>query len=118
METKEAATKLAEALKARLQKATQKVWEIRVWENMGWHYSVHCGRINLNPTSLNKDPEYFCLISDDDRYPTAGAGIWASGASTHKDPIVALQVAFDAVLACKERLMVSFNKVEEMNNLI
>ena len=56
--TKDKATAAALALQKRM---TSKGWQIDVWENIGWHYSLYNGPIALHPGFNDR---YFTLMSE------------------------------------------------------
>lgn len=73
-----------------------KRWELRVWENMGWHYAVRNGPIDVHPAH---DGSYGCLVAesiDGD----GGSMLWSTNFS-HSDPN---KVAAHEVEAAREVL--------------
>lgn len=58
-------------------------WKIRIWENLGWHYSVETKRVSVSPSVVKG--EYFCLLkphyslfgSDNNRYRNPNAAVEA-----------------------------------------
>lgn len=50
-------------------------WRLRVHENIGWHYCVFRGPLQVVPSGPR---HYFCLLSDDPaaRHPMGGSGMW------------------------------------------
>lgn len=59
-------------------------WKLHVWENLGWHYSVHSGAISVHVSRrLGGVPTYWALMSDS--LPARG-GVACSGAMIWSDP--------------------------------
>jgi len=56
-------------------------WELRVWENSGWHYSVYNGCLNVHPAEPNG---FSCLLSSDVNV-NGGLAMWTTD-FTHEDP--------------------------------
>jgi hypothetical protein len=89
MKTKAEAKKAATNLRRRLGSG----WKIRMWENMGWHYSVSTagGRVSVSPSFLKNT--FFCMIS----LSLPGGGDIRCGKSSgrhFKDPWKAVDAAF------------------------
>lgn len=81
-----------------------KGWKLRVWENMGWHYSVVSGPISVHPTLWSDETYYFSMISDDPKRAGGGAGIWtSSGLATRKDPNQSVKVSYKIMDSVVER---------------
>ena len=57
-DTKELATVTG---KTQLVTMNGKGWELKVWQNMGWHWTLNNGYISVHETS---DHRYYCMISD------------------------------------------------------
>lgn len=58
-----------------LRRMKGKGWRLRVHENIGWHYSVYRGPLQLFPSGPR---HFFCLLSGNptDRPAMGGDGIW------------------------------------------
>lgn len=66
-----------------------KGWELRVWQNTGWHYEAANGPLTVQATSYMVGPtSYWCLLADDVyRYPGSGAVFWTDTKHpTFEDP--------------------------------
>ena len=58
-------------------------WRLRVWENLGWHYTVESPPFTVSPSGDYKEgrgkPRYFCLMADRlDRCGGTGSGMWTT----------------------------------------
>jgi len=74
MTTEKEANRKAEILKTQLKGDG---WTIRVWENIGWHYSLHnCGLSLMEEESVER-LEYWCLLASDLKYTGSGEIYWA-----------------------------------------
>lgn len=62
----------ARALVARLGKG----WHAHVWENLGWHYTVRRGPLQLSVSKYGKKPTYSCMLSDEPSGAVGGSMIW------------------------------------------
>lgn len=91
--TKTKAEKEAKWLQGRLGNG----WEIRVWENIGWHYS--CEKYNISVHSAHLGQTLFhALVSDTASTPGTGAGIWScSSGLWYSDPRDAVRSAVEQV---------------------
>lgn len=58
-------------------------WKVRVWENMGWHWSVFNG-----PVSVYSG--YWAMISSDIHNATYGSGAWSVDTVYRNDPRAAV----------------------------
>lgn len=93
MNTKAQALRAGKAL---LKKMKGYDWQVRVWENIGWHYEVHSGPVAVYPAGQGK---YFCLISDDPQKGGSGLGLWtAQNSPSRKDPNQAVEEAVALVV--------------------
>lgn len=90
--TKDQATSEARKLVKKLGKG----WKIRVWENMGWHYSAIAldGHLTVHPSSSGN--LYFCLLSDGD-YAGSGSCNWYD-AHHYEDPVEAVEATITLAL--------------------
>jgi hypothetical protein len=66
MNTKKEAEKLGQELLSHMK---GNGWELRIWENLGWHYSVTNNLLEVYPSSNGK---YFCLFG----YKSGGRPEW------------------------------------------
>lgn len=96
--TKAEATAKAKAL---LKRMTTKGWKIRVHENMGWHYNLINGPVNLYEYVLEiGKPHYSCLIGTENGGCGVGLALWTEEKAfkhpSSKDPnkCVARAVSF------------------------
>ena len=58
-------------------------WEIKVWENSGWHYYLTNGSLQLYPVTLSNQTKYYCLLSDNRNKPFGGSVIFRT--NHHKE---------------------------------
>jgi len=59
------ATKRADKVREELEALTDKKWEIRVWENCGWHSECKAGFIKIHiekPNQFHDEYQYSCWI--------------------------------------------------------
>ena len=70
-----AADRLLRALKG-------KGWKTRVYENLGWHYSVYNDYVTVYPVGPDS---YRCLMSDDIDC-RAGSRLWQDNLAYYRDP--------------------------------
>ncbi|MBD3405073.1 MAG: hypothetical protein GF411_02920 [Candidatus Lokiarchaeota archaeon] len=84
--TRAEATKKAEALKSRLQ---GQGWKIRVWENIGWHYSIENTHCNLTVSEFIG--KFGVSLSDERGYPGDPA-FWHDSDDYRDDPNEAIRV--------------------------
>jgi hypothetical protein len=80
MKTKAQAEKAGKKLLKRLK---GKGWKLRVWENIGWHYSARNGPINVYES--HTEGMYSCLLSDRLDDPIGGSALWTTE-FRNKDP--------------------------------
>jgi hypothetical protein len=68
-------------------------WKLRVWNNLGWHFSVYFGVCQIYQDIYGKDVSYSCLISSEphQRPGAAGGGPWTTRGISHKTPVAALE---------------------------
>lgn len=67
--TEELAKKRADQVKAMLPRKGQG-WTIRVWENLGWHWSLYNGPMSLYESNVLR--QFWCGISREMHYPEKG----------------------------------------------
>jgi len=74
--TKAQATKEAKKCLKLIDKEARKHWEVKVWENLGWHWSLDAldGLFCLCPSFKGTAP-YDCLLSNSD-HTHAGSCAW------------------------------------------
>jgi len=64
----------ANALKSKM---TGKGWKIRVWQNLGWHYSIYSGNVAIHPACAFKTKKYFACVSNlTDDPPVSALALW------------------------------------------
>lgn len=73
-----------------LKRMDTKGWTVRVWENMGWHYSISCGGLTIWPSS-GKPTSYHCLLSRN--RPGSGEVFWNTGCTGDPNELVHAQLA-------------------------
>lgn len=77
----------------KLHKTMGPEWSIRIWENLGWHYSLQRGPILL----YERDGKYSVLIDEEITNPTGGAAIWTENSNSYSDPKKAVLKAIERV---------------------
>lgn len=82
---------MAEAKAELLARTLGPDWTVRVWENLGWHYSVEspCGRLSVQPLT---DTNFIAFLGE----PGGIGGRWAEHGDTPQEAIdatVAVAVA-------------------------
>lgn len=94
LDTEETMRSEAEAMQRRLGPE----WEVRVWENLGWYWSLRAGGITLYKSIVNSGgkPKYHALFGDGN-----GGGFmdWSTGGKGSEDP---LEVITEAVRIARE----------------
>lgn len=72
---------------ARLAKNLGAGWDVRVWENLGWHYSAvsACGRIKVHQN--NPNPRSFTAFLGD---ADCSGGYWAGWGETAQEAVDAV----------------------------
>jgi len=83
--TKAEATVAAKRLQKRM---CGKGWKYRVWENLGWHYSVHNGGMTVHPSCVKG--EFFTLLSSGGDLGS-GECYWTPSGTRFKDPNAAVR---------------------------
>lgn len=69
-------------------------WKARVYENLGWHYSLQRGPITL----YEREKEYSALIDDRLEDPVGGLALWTNDVSKrYSDPKKAVIAAIKQV---------------------
>ena len=83
-------------------------WRLRVWENLGWHYSVESPPFTVFPSGAcknDREPRRFtCLMTDKSDYCGTGSGMWSNN-STFADPNEAVRHELAAAKAVLEGLI-------------
>ena len=77
-------------------------WQIKVWENLGWHYSCFRNNITVYP-GYNGKKVYHTLISDNEGGDRSGSILWSSH-NHNKDPRESVKIAVAAVNKVMEEL--------------
>ena len=80
--TKATATEAANVL---LRQMNTQGWNIKVWENLGWHYCLKLGDSGLSLSYCDMDATYSCLLSDRAEVLHGGMSWWLDRGS-YKDP--------------------------------
>jgi hypothetical protein len=78
-----------------------KAWSVRVWQNMGWHYSIDNGYMSIRPTGFS-DGEYFILASEHDQHLVGSQNWLVKG--NFKDPNNAVATQVDAIIAYRDHI--------------
>jgi hypothetical protein len=68
-------------------------WKVRVWENMGWHYSIYNGNLAVYPSfvkgtyhaNLSDSSDLLSWHNNGDKVPSGTPSYWHK-AETFKDP--------------------------------
>jgi len=63
-------------------------WKLRVWENIGWHYEVQNGGIEIYVSTVFRTPRYSVLLHEGDT-PGGGSIFWYTNRDFH-DPNLAV----------------------------
>lgn len=95
METQREAREAAEALRKLMHNPDD--WKMHVWDNLGWHYTIQSGPIDLSATHRRDGTiQYSCLLSEERESDSSGAGVWSFHDFQNEDPneAVRLQVEY------------------------
>lgn len=66
------------------------IWELKVWENFGWHYNLRAGGISISADHSSGGIKYGALIGD----RGSGYGEWhVQDGWRNADPIEAMRVS-------------------------
>jgi hypothetical protein len=71
------------------------VWKIRVWENIGWYWSLQCRNVTVSSCRDLGQNTYFALVGTEDG-DTSGLGAWFSRDGVRGNPQDAVDVAIKA----------------------
>lgn len=95
-----------------VQKRLGQGWDIRVWRNLGWHWSLQAagGRISLYEDFSGK---FFALVNLDGRSPGMGDPE-VPVVPSRRDPCRAVWDAMDAIRDIFERDAKGFEMLEEV----
>lgn len=87
------------------------LWNIRVWQNLGWHYNLQAANISLSEGSKGK---FFALVSSD--YDKCGTGLaaWSPGDSHFGDPNKAVENAVAAAVNYAEELLFAAHAADQI----
>jgi hypothetical protein len=84
------------------QRQLPKGWKLRVWENLGWHYSLSKGNVRLLPPDDISD-RWSCLISEVPTDVPGSGGPWTrTGGGWGETPREAVRKALRDLLAYVE----------------
>lgn len=101
MKTKEQATKKGKAL---LKRMVGDGWKLRVWENLGWHFSVSLLNLTIFDDCGN---DYSAFLTTDESHRGSGEMFWSPGKS-FADPNKAvkyqLKIAQDFTNVCQKTI--------------
>lgn len=78
-----AATNRAKSVRARM--LSPDSWTVRVWENMGWHWSLICGNVSLHE---DLDGKFWAMVSYDEDDAGVGVSAWTNPDTPSMDKIL------------------------------
>lgn len=111
--TKEQAEERGKALVDRLNQYFDEHWKVRVWENMGWHYSAVCGSMSVHYNSNNG--KYTCYV--DEKIPGSGSlSAWFDNEDADPKPETAVRQALDRAKTYIAELRVIIQENEKLLN--
>lgn len=96
-----AAYKGAVKAAAALAKRLGPQWKVLVWENLGWHYEVHCKGVQVYPSCGGK--RFHCLVGTSDDV-SGGLAAWNVKNVITDDPMEAVRLQLKHVRAYVNRL--------------
>lgn len=102
--TKHEAEKAGQALLDKLDNKTN--WVVKVWENMGWHYCIECGSMQVSPAL--GDGQYFALMSTSAQRPGEGFPEWTTNfRSSDPNEVISHQIkqALSFVKQCQDSIL-------------
>ena len=91
-------------------KTMPKGWRLRVWENLGWHFSILNGPAAIYESSV--DGSFNCLISDDPKATGWGGVGWSGGGDR------SAATPIEAYCLEVENFKAYFNKLKEIHEAI
>ena len=84
---------------------TEGQWKIRIWQNLGWHYSVHNEWIAISPRYFNgRLRGFYALLSDRPGTPSGSPSYWTAQ-GVFKDPNKAVDAVLDRARHFKDRIV-------------
>lgn len=78
--------------KSTIRQLKGKAWKFLVYENLGWHWKVVSGPVQIYPSS-DKTGRFWCMIGDTPKDCAGGAAFWTPGVKYFKDPNRAVRYA-------------------------
>ncbi len=60
-----------------LKRMKGKGWLLRVWENLGWHYSVHLFNLTLSEHLYRSKKSYSALLITNESFAGSGEVFWS-----------------------------------------
>lgn len=97
-----------------LHKMHGKGWYTRVWENVGWHWCLHNGPVNVNAShSAFGPPTFWAMVSPTDG-GSGGLAAWSPDHKHFRDPNKAARHAIKAA----RRYVDSLDSVVKMTEKI
>lgn len=110
------ATKRAKELKAFLEKHTGVKWEIRVWQNLGWHLSALSGTISITPHYYIACAPTFLLMNSADgvRRGTGNVELNSYNANSPTELIKAISSTLNDQKKFVERYIAGYNSNAKM----
>ena len=78
-------------------------WELRVWENFGWHFAVGNGVVSVREHS-RPPGGYSCMVAGSHDMPGSGSGFWTTKGTRFVDPNEAVRNEVEAARAVVDRL--------------
>ena len=91
MKTQAEAQRCADCAKDQMDQP--ELWKCRVWENLGWHWSIEANNVTVHPGS---DGTYFALIAGDANECGHGYAGWAQDKHNDNHPQQAVNRALVA----------------------
>lgn len=97
--SKQEVAKMAKVLKAHMEETLGGEWEIREWENLGYHFDVRIGSIVVSYST--NTGSFSCLINDEKNKAGVGAGRFKIGRNDLPELAVkeALDFAYEHAIA-------------------
>jgi hypothetical protein len=83
-----------------------KGWKLRVWENLGWHYSIYAGALSIHVNHYLRRVRYSSLMADRASEHIYGSSLWTDNES-YGDPNRAARAAVQLA----EGVMANLTKV-------
>jgi len=103
--SKQEISKMAKVLKAHMEETLGGEWEIREWQNSGYHFEVHLGSISLHYST--NTGQFHCYVNDEKNRAGVGAGMFkvTSGTLPEVAVIEAVNYAYQktaSIMGCMD----------------